>query len=507
MNIKTSITEFFRNLIPTKQVTRFDRRTMLPALAHTVTVDSVHEMFRAAEGGFPERLFALYRDIVLSHSHLQGQFATRKRAVLGDTLNIQPFDKKNPDDIAAKNALWPITNHPDFFGLLNHLLDGHLWPVSVAEKIYVPSTRPGLRYEIGRLVPVPHDLLDFHTGELRIKDVDDQGRTQSTTHEADPRRYIIHRGHLLSSPDQWGGPMRSLVIWWLLGTQGREWWARFLERYGAPFTVAKYQSGDDDSRIILTAALQAATRLHGLVITDGTEVEIKQAMASDSGDAFAAFHDVANREISKLIVGQTLSADAAPTGLGSGVANAQSQVRDDIRQLDAKVLGATLSTQLAKQFLQINGLRGQPPIFTWGSVSSAEIQSLAQFLTSLSGAGMRVADEGIETVSERAGLPLERVQATAPTNPFLPFSVQSHAAIVPLEVEDAIARVAAATLPRSLGRHLAPMRQIILDSKSPTDALAKVEAYAAKFEPGEAARLIEEALIAFAANGAVAQIS
>lgn len=503
--VKNRLLEYFKNLLPTKIVTRFEPRSMMPAIAHTLAVDDVATIFRAAESGDPSKLFALYRDITIAHSHLQGQLATRKLAVLGDVLNVKPFDNKKPEDQAVADALKAVKYHPDWFLACNHLLDATVWPVAVVEKVYYPSSVAGLRYELGRLIPVPHELLDFRTGRLMIRDTDENGNPMSTVHEASPFRYIVHRGHLLTTPDQWGGPMRSLVIWWLLGTMDREWWARFLDRYGAPFVVGKYPSGDDDSRGVLANAFAWATKLGGLVVTSDTDIEIKQAASSDAGDAFEKFHSICNREISKLILGQTITADAQSTGLGSGVANAQEGVRQDIRQFDAMQLGATMTRQFAAQFVLINGLAGQPPLFVWGMVSPAELKAMGEFLTALKTGGLRVADVSIETLSERAGLTLER-DDSAVMGQAGPFGVQTFAAPGFRTIghaQDIIASTASATLSRTLGRHFAPIRQIILDSKSPADAIAGVQTYATKFEPGEAARIIEEALMAYAANGSV----
>lgn len=500
--LKQRIAEYFnKRTPPTETKTRFDNRTMLSGLARTMTVDRVLNVFAEAEAGNAADLFALYRDILLAHSHFQTQFSTRKRAVLGDTLNIQAYDKTKPDDIAARDAIWPLVNHPDWFDACNHLLDSTLWPVAVVEKVYRTAHAPGLTYELARLVPVPHDLLDFTTGKLRIRDTDQGGNPLSTAHEADPHRYIVHRGHLLTTPDHWGGPMRSIVFWWLLGTMDREWWAQFLERYGSPFPVGKYDLGDDNSRSILMQAFAAAAKLGGLVVNRETEIELIQAAAADAGTAFEKFHDVANREISKLILGQSLSADSAPTGLGSGVANAQMEVRDDVRQFDAKRLGFTFTTQLAVQLLRINGMVGRPPLFAWGAISSAEQKALADFLTGLKTGGFRVADDGIETLSERAGLPLERDQSPAGGGLF-PFTVRPHAADPrAFKTQDDIARDAAAILSQTLGKHHAPLAQILRTAPSAEAALREIEAYAARFEPGEAARIVEETLIAYAANG------
>jgi phage gp29-like protein len=500
-SLKQKITDFFRDLIPTKVVTRHDPRSMSAALAHTMSADRVHENLRAAENGNTEKLFALYRDILLAHAHLQGRFADRKRAVLGDTLSVQPFDKTKKADKTAAALLWPLTHHPDWLPACNHLLDSTLWPVAVVEKVFRPATTAGQSYELARLVPVPHELLDFRQGRLQIRDTDTAGRPLSTAHDADPHRYIVHRGHLLTVADNWGGPMRSLVFWWLLATMDRDWWARFLDRYGGAMLVGKYLAGDEDSRSVLECAFAYAQKVGGLVITQETEVEIKQAAASDSGAAFERFHSICNEEISKLILGQTLSADAKATGMGSGVANAQGDVRQDIRQFDARLLGATMSNQLAAQFLRINGQKGAPPIFVFGSMSPAEMKAYADFLTSLKSGGLRIADEGVEILSERFGLPLERDESGG-AGSLLPFSVRTFSAGNP--ADDDIAREAAATLAQSLGRHHARVAQIIRTSRSPADALAKVEAYCATFDPRESARILEEVMIAYAANGSVA---
>jgi phage gp29-like protein len=505
-SLKERVTQFFRDLIPVQRVTVLDSRHVPSAIAHTMTVDRVHQILRDAEAGNTESLFALYRDIILAHAHLQGRFADRKRAVLGDTVNLQPFDKKSEADQAAANALWPVTRHRDWMEACSHLLDATLYPVAVVEKVFRPSTVPGMRYELARLVPVPHDLLDFQLGRLRIRETDERGQPISTYREPDPHRYIVHRGHLLTTtPDHWGGPMRSLIFWWLLATMDREWWARFLDRYGAPFVVGKFESGDDTSRSILERAFMYATKVGGLVISRESEVEIKQAAASDSGAAFDRFHQLCNEEISKLILGQTLSAEAKATGMGSGVASAQGDVRDDIRQFDAKMLGATLSTQLAAQFLHINGLKGAPPIFIWGSISPSELKAYADFLTSLKTAGLRVADAGVEILSERFGLPLERDQGGAPMPGILPFSVRAFSAPGVATSDEEVARAAAANLAQTLGRHHARIAQIVRTSRSPADAMAQVEAYCATFDPRESARISEEVLIAYAANGSVAR--
>ncbi|MDR2463575.1 MAG: DUF935 domain-containing protein, partial [Verrucomicrobiales bacterium] len=348
-------------------------------------------MSSSAAGGDPRRLFALYRDVILSDSHIQTEFAKRKMAVLGDPISVQPFDKANADDVAAARAVTLMLDGIDKkTELLGALMDSALYPASVMEKVFAPASTGGLRFELRELVSVPYELLDYSQGSLQICDADPvTGARMATMAPPDKERYIIHRGNLLTAPDNWGGPLRSLLFWWLFSTMDRDWWARFLERFGAPFLKGKYDQNDDASRVILERAFSNAARLFGVVISKETEVELVQAVASDGSAAYEKFFNTCQLEKSKLILGQTLSATAQPTGLGSGVANGQEAVRGDFKQFDSMVLAETFRTQLFRQFLAVNGLRGRAPRVTWGGETAREAEATGRMLESLNKAGVR----------------------------------------------------------------------------------------------------------------------
>jgi hypothetical protein len=321
-----------------------------------------------------------------------------------------------------------------------------------------------IRYELAELVPVPHELLDFRNGRLQIRCTGADGRPTSEVVDLDPARYIVHRGHTLTMPDSWGGPLRSLVFWWLLGTMSREWWSRFLDKYGMPFLVGKYDQADDASRTIMERAFSLATKLGGLVVSRETEVEIKQAAASDAGDAFEKFHRISNEEISKLILGQTLSSDAKGNGLSDGGASDQGEIRQDKRRFDARRLGATFTFQLFEQILRINGIPGRAPMAMWGAVSVAEMKAYADVIQSLRQGGLRVGDSALEVLSDLMGMAIERDPAPqAPGAPpggsvggLLPLSVQLHSAQIPggraRAANEAILRTGGARLAHALGK-------------------------------------------------------
>lgn len=504
------ILKLVAQLIPTRQVTWFNRRHDPPALAHALDVDRMHTILRQAESGETQDLFAVYRDLIAADNHSQAELFKRKLAMLGDLPNIQPVDPDNPDDVAAADACKNlIDNYDGWIQACGHLLDSVLWPVSLLEKVYAPSRGLG-RYEMAKLVPVPYSLLDFTTGRMRIADCDpDTGSRTGSFHDPDPTRYIIHRGHLLSSPDNWGGPMRSVLFWWLFGAMSRDWWARFLERYGAPFLVGKYDSTDDASRLSLASAFQEATRIWGIVISKETEVDIKQAAASQSADAYDRFLGICQREKSKIIIGQSLSSTPDATGMNSGVANLQGEVRQDIRSFDSVLLGLTIRGGLFRQYLSINGLTGRPPRLTWGAETYADAERLSTILANLSTAGLEVADQDIPSLSSKLGFAVRRKAfVAAPAGPTT-FSSSGRPDIRDRVAEahranNAIAAGAARDLASSFRGEYEPIARAIRESTSADDLEARLKELTKSWRPGRSAAVMAEALEAFAANGAAA---
>jgi phage gp29-like protein len=76
----------------TDRVLVFNPIDELPSLVRTVTADRLMAIINQAESGDTRELFALYRDIIASDNQIQTEFAKRKASVLGDTVNMVPWD-------------------------------------------------------------------------------------------------------------------------------------------------------------------------------------------------------------------------------------------------------------------------------------------------------------------------------------------------------------------------------------------------------------------------------
>lgn len=472
------------------------------ALATTLNVSRVHQIIEAARNGDLADLFTLYRDVLLSHSHIQAEFSKRKLALLGDPIEIQPADPNKPDDVAAADLLRPVLlNTRARQEAMMHLLDSILWPVSVAEKIYKLGDGR-VRYSLAELRPVPHHLLDFRKGDLRIYDVDEStGRALLTSQPVDPDRYIVHRAHLLSTADNHGGPMRAVLFWFLFGSLSRDWWARFLDRMGAPFMVGKFPAGDDDARRILQQAFAMSTRIGGIGVSDKTQIELMQA-GTATGDNYEKFVALCNREISKLILGQTLSAEAQPTGLGSGVADTHESVRRDIRRVDGERLAGTLRDQLLVQLMAINGLRGSPPVIVWSEDTSQDAAAGGTLLVNLKTAGFTVEDGDVGILNKKFGFRIKRLpEPVAPVLPFAATAVGEGGRVLPFRAGADLGQAAADVLPL-LREFPAEAARIIRESSSPAECQDRLVALYSAHDRRRSTAVIADALAVHAAHGA-----
>lgn len=470
-------------------------------VANQLTVDRAHNIIAAAQQGQVEELFTLYREMELADHVIQSAIATRKLAVLNDSWTILPFDKTRPEDVFAADFIrGQLADFDGFMDACNHLLSGSMWPVALLEKRFSAA---GAGYRLSGLRPVPPELLDYRDRVLRVKQAGTDGDPTDVTDHPDSQRYIVHRGHLLNTPDHWGGPMRSLVFWFLFGAMGRDWWARFLDRFGSPFFVGYYDSNDQESRYSLERAFSEATRIFGIVATRETQIEIQQASSTDGGKAFAEFHEAAKREKLMAILGQTLSAQPDSTGLGSGVANLQGEVRADYRAWDALKLGDSLRTQLFRQLLRLNGLPGAAPRIIWGATDSAEVTT--ELLKAVEAAGLEVDDEGVGLLSERTGLPLRRKAAPVlPPGglmpPGLPFSARTIGNTLSGIANDTIDRRTTADLGPALGLDLADLFILASAARSRSELRELLTRRLAGRPPEAVTRTLEAASFSAAVN-------
>jgi phage gp29-like protein len=416
-NLKAALVKKLAKPEKSGRVTPISDRSEIPLSFAGMDVDQVASVIRQSENGNSVPFWRMCRTIILNDAHIQSELFKRKNAVLGDELTVTPWSKAKKDVEAADAARAMLTNLPSLMPALMHLMDAVVYPLSIVEKVFGPAdpSRPelGRRTALVELVPVPYRLIGWDmNGQPVVTDRENFGGYLDVP-PIDLNRYIVHRGHVLSSPDRYGGPMRTIFFLALLSAMGTTWWARYLERFGSPFIVGRVDSEDDRDRRILEAAISYANQIGGMVISNASQVELKES-AGSAGDGFEKFKAHCRAEISRIILGQTLSAITSNTGMGDGTAELQGEVRQDVRKFDSRTTGARVRTDILDQWLGLNGYSGRPPTVSFTGDTTEEIKRTIDGIKSLSEAGFEPTDDAFPDIGARVGYPIQRKAAPAP---------------------------------------------------------------------------------------------
>lgn len=415
--------------------------------SRVLDVQRIQNALRSAEYGEVYLLYAIFRDMLAGYSHLQCEWGKRRAVIVGNTESVIPFSEDQADIVGAEVIQQMIEGCDNWFSALDDFMDATLYPLSASEKIYEPVSlsdagryKHPLRFRLKAISRIPFELHCFRVpyqtsysseGSLsyNVDDWESWLRFYSTlsngaidytlgnTYRPNRDHHIVHHGNLVgnSIPPNFGGQMRAILFWWLLATQDRDWWAQFLEKYGAPFLKGAVDSQQKDTISNLQQAFALANRLGGIVYDKRAVVELEQANQTDGSQSHKVFNDYCNCEVSKIVIGQVLSSTPKNTGLGSGMADQAEEVREDIRMRDSLRLQDTLRTQLFRQFLDVNGYsKSRTPFIYWGGMRPNAAAMFASTLKDLGAGQYELDDEGITTASRKFGFAIRRREMPEP---------------------------------------------------------------------------------------------
>lgn len=423
-------------------------------------VSRIQSAIRAAERGQTTDLFTLYRDYIAGGGHLGAELAKRKMALCAEALTLLPATKGNLADQRARDlCMKAIELCPTWNRDILWLLDSCFYPVSVAEKIFEPvndfSSPVHLRWGIKELAGVDPLLLCFYipyvaTGgmapaapsspvpispspaiplgynpaaiynpddweaELRFWRTLPNGfidYSWSNVYAPTRKDHLVHRGNFMTLPDNFGGPGRGCLFWQFYATMGRDWFAKAVEFFGQPIPTVEADLQNVDVLNELQQMFNEARKLRAFFVNTGSKIEFQETRTEQMAQAYNLYIELCHDEISKALVGQSLSSRAQSTGQGSGQAKLANDVRDDIRRFDQLMMGETLRKGLFTQLIEYNGESGQPPRLFWGGATEADVKLLSQALAQLAQAQIEATDDALDELSLRLGF---RLQRTAP---------------------------------------------------------------------------------------------
>jgi len=172
--------------------------------------------------------------------------------------------------------------------------------------------------------------------------------------------------------------LRIVSWWYLLKHFSARDWAVFIERYGMPLRLGKYsRTADDEERGVLREAVIGLGKDGGAILPDDTAIEFVEAKLSGSipHDRFANYCD---EQISKAILGQTMTTDAPDRGARS-LGEVQQVQQNLIANDDALRIAESIRRDLLAPIVRFNlGERYPVPRCAFVSEEETDTHQLAQ---------------------------------------------------------------------------------------------------------------------------------
>lgn len=348
------------------------------------------QILAAADQGDITAQHRLFEDMLDRDAHIFCEFDKRRTAPTTLDWSIEP--PANASRAEKKAAAWAEevlrTTVDDLEDVISTMMDaaGHGFAPIELEWALMGGER------IPMFHPRPQDWfrLSSDRRQLRLADGSAEGAELVTM------GWIMHQHKKAKTGYISRAAMFRVLVWpFIYKSYSIGDLAEFLETYGLPIILGKFYHGaQPEEKASLMRAVTALGHDARAIMPKEMEIEINKVTGSGDSAAHLAMVDWAERSQSKAILGQVLSAEAKATGMGSGVADLQGEVRLDILHADARQIAGTLTRDLIYPLITLNipgidGLR-RCPRFVFDLGEAEDIKLYADSLPKLAQGGAKI---------------------------------------------------------------------------------------------------------------------
>jgi len=350
----------------------------------------------------PDRyaLIEVYNNFVLDN-HLSGIMDQRKEAVQAKPWRLVDASGKEADKAATRllDRMW-------FYDLLGYAIDSIFWGHSLIELSGINPLTATI--DSVQLVPRRYVL------PLNAKG---QGVVMRQRGDANPIVYRDEKGRLnpnwqvieVGNPANLG--LLDKASHQVISKKNAEAaMSQLQEIIGIPIRTLATHSRDDAERREMLAGLRDVGRAAFYLLNHGDEFNIYTSAGSDPSGMFISGINKCNSEMSKLILGQTMTTD---NGSSKSQAEVHERVADrkmlaDMRMTQDLVNDRLLPLLVRMGLTQLANLR-----YEWDYIEQLSVTALADVVVKLSA----VYDIEPEYIARTTGIPVKQKAAPAPPNP------------------------------------------------------------------------------------------
>ena len=276
-----------------------------------------------------------YREL-LSDPHVGACIESRKAGVKSLNWEIIPTESAEQSQFIQK-----IFENLRIDQIVSEILDAPLFGFQPLEITW--------KNEDGFIIPSdiqgkPPEWFCFgNSNELRFKP---QG---SIDGEELPYGKFLLAVHDASYSNPYGSKLLSRCYWPVMFKKGgMKFWTMFVERFSGAFAIGKYPRGAQQEEIdSLANMLENLVQSAVAAIPDDSSVQILEAGGKGaSSEVFKSFCEFFNAEISKAIVGQTMTTEVGANG-SYAAGKVHEGVRQDIVASDSRLVTDVMNTLIS----------------------------------------------------------------------------------------------------------------------------------------------------------------
>lgn len=306
--------------------------------------------------------YGLFDEAIDKDAHLYACLQQRKASLYGRTWRIVPAEKSKEGIYAAKfvkAALDAMSQKDGDAGItkdIGEFLDAVAYGMSIGECIWAESDLrvDGKTRNKALIIQsvMSRDLRRFTftpDGELRLFTQQEPSNGIAVPDYS----FILFRPYSRYE-DFYGYPLLR-VLWWLtwVKRQLMRWWMMHLERFGSPTLVANPTvniSNPDKAALLLS--MKRIKQESALIMPVGCPLDFESV--ADAQTAYQLMINWINMEISKAVLGQTLTIEAGNTGGSRSLGEVQERVGAQIIARDARALEALMNGTVCKWLCELN---------------------------------------------------------------------------------------------------------------------------------------------------------
>ena len=308
------------------------RLSVRPVNREVLDIGKWRRAIVSADNGRYTLLYNLYDDILID-GLLSRSIQRRVEAITNSEITFQI-------DGVSIEEMEDVIDTPAFERLLTEIMLAKFWGVSLLE----------LDFSNGfDCVSIPRKHIRTKSKHIVINESDEDNSGDSY---ADDPFFLEVKG------DDPKGLIFKAAQYAIYKRGGFGDWAQFVELFGQPFRVGKYNPYDDNTRAVLEEALDKAGSAPYLTIPNDAEVDIKETRSSGNGSLFDKLRTACNEEILYTILGQTM------TTL-NGSSRSQGEVHEDVESSLNKADRRFVQRILNRVLLPILEQRGFPVKGGW----------------------------------------------------------------------------------------------------------------------------------------------